>query len=106
MYPRIAAMSAAVLVTMAAAGASAQPSSPKGVDAMGDKDRPSADGWVQAPIPRTDAPSGKTPGEDKANKSSDASPRPVPNTGKALSAGQDPGTPMPGPANGPAAHAQ
>jgi hypothetical protein len=71
-------------------------------DAMGGKDRPSADGWVQAPIPRTDAPSGETPGEEKANKSAEAQPRPVPDTGKKLSPGQDPGTPEATPNAGPA----
>lgn len=92
------------VLLLSATAASAQPGGIKGSDAMGGKDRPSADGWVQAPIPRTDAPSGKTPGENKANKSSESQPRPVPDTGKRLSPGQDPGTPVAQP-NGPAARA-
>ncbi len=43
------------------------------------------------PIPRTDAPSGKTPGEGKADKSAEAQTRPVPDTGKKLSPGQESG---------------
>ncbi|MBV9653628.1 MAG: hypothetical protein JOZ42_03590 [Acetobacteraceae bacterium] len=103
MTRRIGLLAAAGLVLLPFS-AMAQPGGVKGVDAMGDKDRPSADGWVQAPIPRTDAPSGETPGEKKPNKSAEAQSRRVPDTGKKLSPGQDPATPVKNP-NDPAARA-
>jgi hypothetical protein len=61
---------------------------------------------VQAPIPRVKTPSGSAPGEEKPNKSAESGRDNVPDTGKHLSPGQDPGTPMATPNSGPPAHAQ
>src|SRR4051794_8541324 len=71
----------------------------KGQDVM--QDRAGPDGWVQAPIPRVDTPSGAAPGEDKPNKSAESGRGNVPDTGKRLTSGQDPGTPMATPNGGP-----
>jgi len=82
----------------------AQAGGVKGQDVM--QDRAGPDGWVQAPIPRDQAPSGAAPGEGKPNKSAESGRGNVPDTGKRLTPGQDPGTPMGSPSSGPASHAQ
>ena len=92
------AVVAAVLLpaTSRAADPPGQTAPLHGTDAMDGKNKPGQDGWSWAPVPRDQAASqsGKTPGNDKTNdKTADGS-RPVPDTGKQLTAGQDPGTPM------------
>lgn len=77
----------------------AQAEGVKGQDVM--QPRAGPDGWAQAPIPRDQSPSGSSPGEDKPNKSAESGRGNVPDTGKRLSPGQDPGTPMPRPATDP-----
>lgn len=66
-----------------------------GQDVMEDRNKAGPDGAVQAPIPRVDAPSGSAPGEANPNRSADTQNRPVPDTGRHLTPGQNPATPMP-----------
>jgi hypothetical protein len=96
----LAVITGLLLLSSRPAPAFAQAGGVKGQDVM--QPRAGPDGWVQAPIPRVDSPSGSAPGEDKANKSAEAGRDHVPDTGKRLSPGQDPGTPMAAPASGPA----
>ena len=64
----------------------AQAGGVKGQDVM--QDRAGPDGWVQAPIPRDQAPSGAAPGEGKPNKSAESGRGNVPDTGKRLRPGR------------------
>jgi hypothetical protein len=72
----------------------AQAGGVKGQDVMSGRNQGGPDGFAQAPIPRTDAPSGAAPGENKSDRSTDSLTRPVPDGGQKLSPGEDPGTPM------------
>lgn len=74
-----------------------------GADVMDGKDKPGQDGWSWAPVPKTQAAgkSGQTPGEGKTTERANDGSRPVPDTGKHLSPGQDPGTPLRPTAVGP-----
>src|SRR4051812_38519805 len=64
-----------------------------GADPMDGKNRSGPEGYVWAPISRDQAPSGTAPTEAQGQPNRSAlDARPVPDTSKNLSPGQDPGT--------------
>jgi hypothetical protein len=72
-----------------------------GTEPSDERNRSGPNGYVQAPIPRDEAPSGPSATETRGNTNRSTLPtRGVPETGKALSPGQDPGTAMPTPNTG------
>ena len=66
----------------------------RGQDALGDP-QTGPDGYSQAPVPRTQTPSGKSPGGDRPGKSSEDVARNVPDAtiGKTLPPDKDPQAP-------------
>ena len=81
----------------------AQAGGVKGADPMDGKNRSGPEGYVWAPINRDKAPSGTSPTEAKGQPNRQALyRRPVPDTSKNLSPGNDPGTAMPTPNTGKA----
>jgi hypothetical protein len=74
-----------------------------GQDVMEGKNRSGPEGYVWAPLDRDKAPSGTSPTEAKGQPNRHAlDQRPVPDTSKNLSPGNDPGTAMPTPNTGKA----
>jgi hypothetical protein len=70
-----------------------------GQDVMGDKSRSGPDGWSWAPIARTQAASGRAPGQTEANQTK--ANMKASREGTTLPPGQDPGTPAATTPNGP-----
>jgi hypothetical protein len=77
----------------------------KGSTVMGDKGRPSPDGWSWAPQTRDQSASGPNPGNKSAQITPNTMPDPAETAGKTLPPGQDPGTPASTVASGPNAQA-
>ena len=73
----------------------------KGSDVMGDKGRSGPDGWAWAPVTRDQSASDKAPGETASAVRSAPNAQASNDAGKALSPGQDPGTPAATEAHGP-----
>ncbi len=101
-------MSCAVLVIggVLAAGAAcaadaANPPPVVGSDVMGDKSRSQPDGWAWAPVTRDQAPSAPAAGQSQGSKPVPPNAQPASNEGKALTPGQDPGTPIVSGSDGP-----
>ena len=81
----------------------AQAGGVKGADPIEGKNRSGPDGYTWAPISRDQAPSGRSPTEAKGQPNRQTlDHRPVSDTGKNLSPGNDPGTAMPTPNTGKA----
>ena len=72
----------------------AQAGGVKGQDVLEDRGKSNADGYVWAPLSRDKGSSENSPGENNPNRGTTSENRPGPVTGKTLSPGEDPGTPM------------
>jgi hypothetical protein len=102
-YPTLANALAVQAVDLPHAIVLAQAGGVHGADPMDGKNRSGPEGYVWAPITRDQSPSGTSPTEAKGQPNRSAlDARPVPDTGKSLSPGQDPGTAMPTPNTGKA----
>lgn len=95
-------LTAGSVLLSGSAGGMAQTGQVTGQGVMDDKNRAGPDGWAQFPLPRVEAPSGKAPGEEKKGETAEFQQRSVPDTGKNLKPGEDPGTPTSGPQGDPA----